>query len=217
MTRLLVIAFGPGYGLPDGPVQDVLATIRTERWSPHGCAIHFAAAPARWWESLAAAEAPIAESAPQAALLLALDPFAMETTAARGARNQADAEPDEAGRLWPGRSLSPGGPRWREATLPGEVLSAAIMAAGIASRTASDAGGYIANRCLYGLLARAGLPPLGCLRLPLPLETARRWGRPALARFNRTEAVLAVKAALTGAAAWARAQAGAREAATGAP
>ena len=89
----------------------------------------------------------------------------------RRAKNHVSpVRPDAAGYRpeWP--EIDPAGPAIRRATLPVDVLTAALHARGVPARPSHDAGSYLCNFASYLSLGLAGNAITGFVHLPWPLE-----------------------------------------------
>lgn len=171
-------------------------TLQAEAQSAGQDEVEIFEAPFRWWAGLEAAREVMLARVPAAVLLVATDPDAAVVRVAAGARNRAGPEKDAAGHGWPGREIAPG----REGHLPASLSSGGLLAAVQASGAPAEMTGHpglgVANRCFYGLLAAPGPALIGCLHLPISLESARRHARATPSRLNRAMLLGAVRAGL---------------------
>jgi pyrrolidone-carboxylate peptidase len=201
MPRLLATAFSAANGSTPSSALDALATLQAEGWQPPAGTVHFGVARPIWHGALTPAQdsaGPIDQ-----VLLLATAMQAAALAAVATAINAADRGlADAVGQRWAGSQIAPGGRGRLATTLPAKGLAQAITSAsGAAAHVAEDAGTGTVNRALYGLLAQRQALAVGLVLVPLPVETARVWGRPALTSLNRADVLEAVRAALAHAAA----------------
>lgn len=196
MTKSLLILLGPSQTPGAASASEIHMTLQAEAQASAPDALEMVEAPFRWWAGLEAARDAVARRSPSAVLLVATDPDAAVLRVAAGARNRAGPETDAAGHRWPGREIAPGGPRHLPASLSSGGLLAAVQAGGAPAELAAHPGLGVANRCFYGLLSAPGSALIGCLYLPISLESARRHGHPTPSRLNRAMLLDAVRAGI---------------------
>lgn len=201
MPRLLATAFSAATGGIPSSALDALATLQAEGWQPPTGAVQYGVARPIWHGALTPA---LSSAGPiDQVLLLATAVQAAALAAVALAINAADRGLEDAvGQRWAGAQIAPGGRARLATTLSAKGLAQAITgASGAAAHVAEDAGTGTVNRALYGLLAQRQALAVGLVLVPLPVETARVWGRPALTSLNRADVLEAVRAAVTYAAA----------------
>lgn len=188
LPRLLVCGFD---AFPDAPVNPSAAVVRAlaaEGWSPTGAALDCEAIPVAWSGSV---EAILQRGAYDGVLVVGVaveaEAFRVETLG----RNRADPDrPDHGGARWPTLEIDPAGPPALPATAPVEAILARLAAAGVAADFSDDAGAYLCNFTLYGLLAAQAAPAVGFLHVPQARECA------ANARFTLADIDRAVRLSL---------------------
>lgn len=196
MSKPLLLLLGPS-ALPGATsASEIHLTLQAEALAVPQDDWEIVEAPFRWWDGLEAARTAILARAPAAVLLVATDPDAALVRVSAGARNRAGTEKDAAGHGWPGRQIAPGGKSQLVASLPSDGLLAAVRASGAPAEMVGHPGLGVTNRCFYGLLAASGSAMIGCLHLPMSLESARRHASATPSRLNRATLLNAVLAAL---------------------
>lgn len=197
MGKTLLLLLGPSARPGATSASEVCLTLQAEVQEHTSPDWEMAEIPFRWWASLEAAREAIDARGPSAVLLVATDPDARMVRVCAGARNRAVLEKDLVGHRWPGHQISPGGESFLTASLPGDGLLAAVMASGAPAERVGHPGLGVTNRCFYGLLASPGPGLIGCLQLPISLESARRHGCVTPSRLNRATLLGAVQAGLS--------------------
>lgn len=197
MCKTLVLLLGPSAQPGATSASEVCLTLQAEVQEHAKPDWEMVEIPFRWWASLEAAREAIVARVPSAVLLIATDPDARMVRVCTGARNRAVLEKDLVGHRWPGRQISPGGQSLLSASLPSDGLLAALIASGAPAERVGHPGLGVANRCFYGLLSTPGIGLIGCLQLPISLESARRHGCITPSRLNRATLLGAVQAGLS--------------------
>lgn len=199
MTKPLLLLLGPNAQPVTNSASEIRVTMQAEAQDPTFESVDLVEAPFKWWDGLEAARGAIVDHQPSVVLLIATDPDARIVRVAGGARNRASPERDASGHCWPGRALSPGGAQYLPATLPGDPLLEALRGSQCPAERVGHPGLGVANRCFYGLLASAGPVRIGCLHVPVSLESARRFNFATPSCYNRAMLLAAVRACLDGA------------------
>jgi pyroglutamyl-peptidase len=207
--RLLACGFGPFPGAELNPTQALVQTLAAEGWSPSGARLATALLPVAWSGAVEAALRAAEEARADAIVLFGVSAEATCVRVETLARNRADPDRlDAQGYCWPGRRLSPTGPEAREVTLPAWRLVGAIAHEGIACAPSEDAGDYLCNRTLWGVLAAGGAKAI-FVHVPMPRETAAALALPCPSGLSLADLVKAAKAALSAASATLSEQSGA--------
>lgn len=202
MIRVLAVGFGPYPGCLANPSQEIVETLRAERWSPEsgspgeGCRLTTMVAPALWWRSVDAVLTLARREDPDAIVLIGHGPGGETLQCATAAINVAGVQPDAAGLHWPGRSIAPGAAERLDASLPARVMARMMSAGGAPAIDVADGGDFIWNRCFYEVLAQQAARQVGLILAPTPLETARRIGRDGPATLNRSQLLAGAQAAI---------------------
>ena len=93
-------------------------------------------------------------------------------TPERRAKNLMDARiPDNAGFMPKGLPVVPGGPEFLPSTFSAERITEALLARGIPAECSDDAGTFVCNTLLYGMLGHIkGTVPAGFIHVPYVRE-----------------------------------------------
>lgn len=142
--------------------------------------------PTEWGTSLAQLEALVAGLSPTVALHFGVSSRATGFEIEVRGQNRCALSEDAAGLLPLAPYISPDGPEYLPATLPGPHIVSTLRRRGIPALLSRNAGGYLCNALLYRSLQLARLrnPPhrTGFIHLPTTLVNERR---PALEPSHR--------------------------------
>ena len=171
--HLLVCGFGAFPAAPRNPSAAVIEALSAQAWAPPGVETDFLTLPVSWTDTvpfiLDAVRARPADGILVVGVATSADAFRVETLG----RNRASKTlVDQQDALAPGPLISPDGPGVIAATAPVEAMLEAIIHAGQAARLSDDAGDYLCNFTLYGLLAAEAAPTVGFLHVPQVREYA---------------------------------------------
>jgi len=171
--RLLLTGFEPFGTFPVNPSWELARTFQGETISMVD--IETALLPVNWATAWPTLEAAIGAVGPRWLLMLGVASARTRVNAEVRARNLTNPLRDTAGGLPPADDLvEPGGPAYRNCTLPAHLIVERIQFAGIPADISTDAGGFLCNWTLYKALAAApripGLQGVGFIHLPPPPE-----------------------------------------------
>ena len=171
--RLLVCGFGAFPAAPRNPSAAAIEALAAQGWSAPGVAVDFLTLPVSWTNTipliLDAVRARPADGILVVGVATTADAFRVETLG----RNKASRTlVDHDGAPGPGPLISADGPGVIAATAPVSLMLDAIIRANLAARLSDDAGDYLCNFTLYGLLAAAAAPAVGFLHVPQARECA---------------------------------------------
>ncbi len=171
--RLLVCGFGAFPAAPRNPSAAVIEALAAQAWAPPGVDAEFLTLPVSWSDTLpfilGAVQARPTDGILAVGVATSADAFRVETVG----RNKASRSlVDQEGALAAGPVISSDGPGVIAATAPVEAMLEAIINADQAARLSDDAGDYLCNFTLYGLLAAEAAPAVGFLHVPQVREYA---------------------------------------------
>lgn len=188
--RLLLTGFGRFPGAPRNPTAAVVARLAARADLAGRVEIVARVLPVTW-EAIEAFPATIAETAPDALLLLGLARRAHEIRVERFASARAlVAAVDADGERVAAGTLAREGPERKRARAPVEALAVAIAATGLPARLSDDAGGYLCNALFRRALEAGDDRPVAFLHLPPTVDL-----RPT-SRFRSVDLERAVAAAI---------------------
>lgn len=166
---LLVTAFMPFGGDRINPTELVLCALPGEIG---GFALHKLLLPVEFGRAASAACAEYDRLSPAAVIMLGQAGGRDAITPEAVGVNEMDARiPDNAGAMPLKELILPGGERELLSTLPNESIVRAVSSLGLNARVSRDAGRYVCNSLLYGMLAHVrGSVPAGFIHVPFIRE-----------------------------------------------
>jgi pyroglutamyl-peptidase len=169
--RLLLTGFEPFGEFPVNPSWELARQFQGE--TINMVDIETALLPVNWATAWPTLEAAIGRVGPRWLLLMGVAAARKRVNAEVRARNLTNPLRDTAGGLPPpGDLVEPGGPAYRNCTLPAQLIVERIQFAGVPADVSTDAGGFLCNWTLYKALSAApripGLQGVGFIHLPPP-------------------------------------------------
>lgn len=167
-VRVLVTGFGPFPGVPYNASAALVEALREGGPEP-GVSLATAIVPVLWEKAIATAQAAIAEHRPDAILHFGVSKRASGFVIETRAHNFSGPKKDHAGEARGAGVLMPGRSAIEVATLPTQMLLAALKAAGYPATISKNAGRYLCNALFYSSLSLAsgkGAPLVGFIHLP---------------------------------------------------
>ena len=171
--RLLLAGFGPFPGAPRNPTEVVVARLAARADLAARIEIVGRVLPVTW-TAIAGFETILAETRPDAVLLLGLARRASVVRVETRARNRIlAAAVDAAGRHPPAR-LDGADAAFRPARAPVRAMVAAIAGLGLPATVSDDAGAYLCNALMWRALGARPMRPTAFVHLPPTREVAPR-------------------------------------------
>jgi pyroglutamyl-peptidase len=168
VTTVLLTAFEPFGPRPGNSSLAALERVAAE--PPEGVALATGVLPVTFDGAWPALRECVAETAPDAVLLLGQAARRGRVEVERVALNVADTdEPDNAGSCPRDEPVDPDGPVGLLATIPVRAIVDALRADGVPAAVSSSAGTYVCNATLYAALRHLDVPA-GFIHLPCTPE-----------------------------------------------
>ncbi|MBO4563728.1 MAG: pyroglutamyl-peptidase I, partial [Clostridia bacterium] len=168
-TDILVTAFMPFGGDSLNPTEAVLGMLPDDMG---GFRIEKLLLPVVFGEAARLACAEIDRLSPAAVICLGQAGGRRAITPEESAKNLMDARiPDNAGNKPEAEPIEAGGAEKLYSTHPNDAIIAAIRAEGLPAQLSHDAGAYVCNSLLYGVLSHTGgRIPAGFIHVPFIKE-----------------------------------------------
>jgi pyroglutamyl-peptidase len=165
--RILITGFGPFPGAPRNPTMRIvqhLKALKSPMLAGHTCITRILPTT---WAMLETIPALLAETQPDAVLMLGLAGRRRAVTPELVARNRASTlRPDAQRCVARAAQLSPGAPATRHSTFDAVKLTAALRCHGLPAKVSRDAGDYLCNALLWHVLG-LGVPAI-FIHVPRP-------------------------------------------------